>query len=228
MKKIVVRVDDVGQCLPGKRPDRGMERYAPFHEEFRKRNLPYCPCIIPAICDEGMIQWMFRNFHKETDPCLHGWDHVPTSNPDNEFGGISFEGKMGKIEMGMERLACLWPRGMSAPFNRYDDKVLMACAASGLDFFLGGYGREKYEEYSFPFGILFLPATESLYMRGKDAEAILKAIDELPDQDHPYVLTLHATWQQVEPGETFLSEVLDRIKGMVVSPLDFVLDMEAI
>lgn len=221
MKKLIVRVDDVGQCLPGKVPDLSMERYAPFHEEFRKRSLPYCPCIIPGICDSEMIRWMFRNFHKETVPCLHGWDHVPTSNPDNEFGGISFDGKMDKIEMGMEKLACLWPRGMSAPFNRYDDGVLMACASSGLEFFLGGYGREKEEEYGYPHGIPFFPAEESLYMRNKGVHEILAAFDSLPDQEHPYVLTLHATWQQVETGETFLSDMLDDLKEHIVSPLDY-------
>ena len=220
MKKLVVRVDDVGQCLPGKKPDLGMERYAPFHEEFRKRSLPYCPCIIPAICDEEMIRWMFRNFHKETVPCLHGWDHVPTSNPDNEFGGISFEGKMRKIEMGMEKLACLWPRGMSAPFNRYDEEVLEACATSGLDFFLGGYGREKEETFRHPYEMPFFPAEASLYMREKKAYPIVVAFDELPEREHPYILTLHATWQQIEPGETFLSAMLDDLKEHIVSPLE--------
>lgn len=220
MKKIIVRVDDVGLYVPGKNTDLGMEHYAPFHEEFRKRSLPYCPCIIPAICDEGMIQWMFRNFHKETVSCLHGWDHVPTSNPDNEFGGFSLEGKMGLIEMGMEKLACLWPRGMSAPFNRYDDDVVLACATSGLDFFLGGYGREKKEEYGHLHGIPFFPATESLYMRRKSGYEIVAAFDALPDQEHPYVLTLHATWQQIEPGETFLSDMLDDLKKNIVSPLE--------
>ncbi len=220
MKKLIVRVDDVGQCLPGKVPDLGMERYAPFHEEFRKRDLPYCPCIIPGICDSGMIEWMFENFHKKTVPCLHGWDHVPRRNPDDEFGGMSFEGKMGLIEMGMEKLACLWPRGISAPFNRYDDDVILASACSGLDFFLGGYGREKNEEYGQPHGIPFYPAEESLYMRNKGVHRILSAFDDLPEQDHPYVFTLHATWQQIEPGEAFLSAILDHLKEHIVSPLE--------
>jgi len=228
MKKVVIRVDDVGQCLPEKRPDLKMERYAPFHEELCKRDIPYCPCIIPGICDEDMIAWMTRNFYPSMAICLHGWDHVPTADPDNEFGGIGRDEKLDKIRMGIERMARLEPKGMSAPYNRYDTEVLEVCADLGLKFFFGGYGRERYEEFSYPFGMLFLPATESLYMRGKDSDSILKAFEELPEQEHPYVLTLHATWQQLEPGETFLSDLFDSIKDSVVSPLDFVLGMEGI
>ena len=104
MKKVIIRIDDVGISVPGKNPDLEMKMYAPLHEEFSKRSLPYCPCIIPAGCDEDMICWMFRNFHKETVPCLHGWDHIPTNNnPDSEFARkpqpMPFEEKLHKIEM---------------------------------------------------------------------------------------------------------------------------------
>ena len=223
MKKIIVRVDDVGQCLPNKEPDRDMKKYSLLHEEFRKRSMPYCPCIIPEICDQDMIKWMLDNFHPETVPCLHGWDHVPTSNPDNEFGGIGYVAVLGKILMGLDRLGDLSPRGMSAPYNRYDEKVLRACAETHLDFFLGGYGREKEEVYGHRFiKLLFIPATASLYMRNKSSDTMLRALEELPEQDHSYVLTLHATWQQMETGNTFLSDILDVIGENVVSVLDFV------
>ena len=208
--KVIIRVDDVGWGL-NKRIDYLMADYANFHKLFKERNMPYCPCIIPAVCDKDMVGWMHDNFYPEVTPCLHGWNHERSMTPDDEFGGLQPIITRRRVLAGIEELQPLTVYGMSAPWNRYSSVLTDACKEAGLKFFLAGYGREKPEVFKRDNdGFTIIPATPSIYVRGGDSVNTIKALRELPkDNKHPYVLTLHCIWEYPNLGDDRLTRLLD-------------------
>lgn len=209
--QIIIRVDDVGWGLK-KRIDSLMADYSQFHSLFAERNIPYCPCIIPAICDESMVKWMVDNFYSEVAPCLHGWNHERSTTPDDEFGGLEYYLIEDKLRKGIKQLDPLKVWGMSSPWNRYDNKVIDACKNVGLNFFFMGYGREKEEKFYANDDFVVLPVTPSLYVRSGEALKSIKRLDKLSEQDYPHVLTLHCTWEYPNLKGNDLAKLLDNLK----------------
>jgi hypothetical protein len=83
---------------------------------------------------------------------------------------------------------------------------------AGLKFFFGGYGREKPEKFTCDDdGFVLLPVTAELYVRSGGKDAVVAALDLLKEQEHPYVLTLHCTWEYPNLGSGKLEDLLDKI-----------------
>jgi hypothetical protein len=155
---------------------------------------------------------MLENFYYQMTPCLHGYSHERSTIPDDEFSGLSPEVVEERVRVGMREVYPLAVYGMSAPWNRYNETLVEVVKEAGLLFFFGGYNREKVEKFKRDDdGFVLLPVTAELYVRSGGKDAVVAALDLLKEQEHPYVLTLHCTWEYPDLGSGKLEDLLNKI-----------------
>lgn len=217
---IIIRVDDVGWTY-SKKPDFGMENYSKFHKLFKERNLPYCPAVIPGICDNEMIAWMKQNFYEDVSTFIHGWIHknITRHTTASEFGGLSFVKQKEIIYWGIETLKSLNPVGFVAPFNAYNDTTIKACAYWGLKYLLtGANSRDRKnrdpEEYRIQHGMICIPEQLDLYCTGaydKTME-VIETVKKLEPRDYPYIVSLHCIWEYPNLAGDALPRLLDAVQ----------------
>lgn len=217
--KIIIRIDDVGLGL-NKEKDIDMNIFSKMYKMFKERNIPYCPAIIPKVCDIGMINWMKENFDDSVTVLLHGWDHIDNSNhmADNEFANRTYPEIFSRLNLGRRYLCDLSPRGFSPPFNRYNEDVISACVQCGFGYFFAGYGREKIEKFQIYRNMLIIPCEEKLYVRCGNHDEIIANVDLINHEyrEQPYVLTLHTTWEAPNIEQDGLKRLLDKIKDYTI------------